>query len=338
MDRVYKDGAAIDPPLAPLSPSVGYPTDGDQGTNTIATQPGEYWFHMVTESLVKVIEGAGLTPDHEDLTQLTESIRRLSKTNVLHLQGTRFLTVDDAGSVFVDLPSPNTLGVMYLPEASLLPGMEFEFTVTSNHGFLQIAPFSGDTVDGGVWPHQVDKYSSFKIKSDGVNTWRRVLATPVGTVAAFAGRASIDYAAPAGWWHCNGEAVRRDYWPNLFSTIGETYGPGNGTTTFNLPDLRGEFVRGADDGRSIDVGRTLGTPQLDALQNITGGVENIQIDETSVIGAVTGAFQATDNGANGNSAAFNSPGIDITFDASRVARTADETRPRNVAMHYCIKY
>ena len=78
-------------------------------------------------------------------------------------------------------------------------------------------------------------------------------AAPAGTVAYIAGS-----AAPAGWLKANGAEVSRTTYAPLFAAIGTRYGAGNGTSTFNLPDLRGEFVRGWDDGRGVDVGRALG--------------------------------------------------------------------------------
>lgn len=79
---------------------------------------------------------------------------------------------------------------------------------------------------------------------------------PAGQVAHFA-RAS----APAGWLTADGSAVSRASYARLFTAIGTTFGAGDGSTTFNVPDLRGEFVRGLDAGRGIDAGRTLGSSQ-----------------------------------------------------------------------------
>lgn len=68
-------------------------------------------------------------------------------------------------------------------------------------------------------------------------------------------------AAPGGWLKSNGAAVSRMTYAALFAEIGTTFGAGDGTTTFNLPDLRGEFIRGLDDGRGVDVARALGSAQ-----------------------------------------------------------------------------
>ena len=87
----------------------------------------------------------------------------------------------------------------------------------------------------------------------------------VGEVAFFARQ-----SPPSGWLKANGAAVSRTTYDALFAAIGTIFGAGDGRTTFNLPDLRGEFLRGLDDGRNIDGGRRLGTAQGDAIRNITG--------------------------------------------------------------------
>lgn len=79
---------------------------------------------------------------------------------------------------------------------------------------------------------------------------------PPGSISAFGGG-----SAPTGWLLCDGSAVNRETYAGLFSVIGSNYGPGNSVTTFNVPDLRGEFLRGADKGRGVDAGRALGSTQ-----------------------------------------------------------------------------
>ncbi|NWD70766.1 phage tail protein [Pseudomonas gingeri] len=83
-----------------------------------------------------------------------------------------------------------------------------------------------------------------------------VLNTTVGDVKTIATE-----QAPSGWLKCNGEAVSRTQYANLFAAIGTRFGEGDGSTTFLLPDLRGEFVRGWDDGRGVDTERELGSLQ-----------------------------------------------------------------------------
>lgn len=76
---------------------------------------------------------------------------------------------------------------------------------------------------------------------------------------------------PSGWLKRNGAAVSRTTYAALFAAIGTTYGAGDGSTTFNLPEARGEFDRGWDDGRGIDAGRVRGSFQADAFRTHTHG-------------------------------------------------------------------
>jgi hypothetical protein len=74
----------------------------------------------------------------------------------------------------------------------------------------------------------------------------------IGTVAPYGGRIDAAAIEARGWLYCDGrELDRRDY-PDLFAVIGTLHGSGDGTTTFNLPDYRGFFLRGVDDGTGRD--------------------------------------------------------------------------------------
>lgn len=138
-----------------------------------------------------------------------------------------------------------------------------------------------------------------------------------------------------GWLLANGQVVSRTTYADLFAAIGTEYGAGDGATTFSLPDLRGEFLRGWDDGRGVDPGRTLGSVQLDALQNFTGA-----------FGAIHGGGLTASGpfAANGAPAPHINAGIDGTqatwtfnLSAAPGVRTALETRPRNRAVRILIK-
>ncbi len=83
-------------------------------------------------------------------------------------------------------------------------------------------------------------------------------AVPSGLMAYYTGT-----TAPPGWIKANGAEVSRTLYAGIFAVHGTTYGAGDGHSTFNLPDMRGEFVRGWDDGRGIDLGRVFGSVQSD---------------------------------------------------------------------------
>jgi phage-related tail fiber protein len=163
----------------------------------------------------------------------------------------------------------------------------------------------------------------------GITTPAIDAGNDVGQVATFAMS-----TAPSGWLKANGAAVSRTTYAALFTAIGTTFGAGDGSTTFNVPDLRGEFVRGWDDGRGADSGRAFGSAQSWAIQNISG----IADIEGARIPTATGPFTVT-NGATvtigGSGGATNHV---LNFDASLQVQTAAETRPRNVALLACIKF
>lgn len=77
VDRVYERNASDSAPQPPADPSLGYPNAGNPAQGVPATLPGPYWYHMITESLRRVVLEAGLTPDHEDLDQVVESLQAM---------------------------------------------------------------------------------------------------------------------------------------------------------------------------------------------------------------------------------------------------------------------
>lgn len=150
------------------------------------------------------------------------------------------------------------------------------------------------------------------------------IAVPAGAKMYFAMS-----TAPSGWLKQNGAAVSRTTYATLFAAIGTTYGAGDGSTTFNLPDGRGEFERGWDDGRGIDSGRAFGSAQTDAMQGHIHSVTAVRYN--------VGDPYTLSGGSGWNQGAINSGGP--TSDGTNgTPRTAAETRPRNIAGLACIKY
>lgn len=153
----------------------------------------------------------------------------------------------------------------------------------------------------------------------------------IGAVAYFAMS-----SAPTGWLKANGAAVSRTAYANLFAAIGTTFGAGDGSTTFNLPDLRGEFVRGWDDGRGVDGGRAFGSSQIDTFQ----GHYHRQYRFDSLGSTGAGNYAIQNYASNTNNTAFASSDTvrEAITGVNGAPRTSDETRPRNVALLACIKY
>jgi microcystin-dependent protein len=160
----------------------------------------------------------------------------------------------------------------------------------------------------------------------------------IGQVSPFA-RTS----APSGWLKANGAAVSRTTYADLYAALGTTFGSGDGSTTFNLPDLRGEFVRGWDDSRGIDSGRVFGSSQLDQMQRITGEFRvHGDGDATSKYIGTMSDVSINSTGNTWGSGSGDTDTIRFNSANSPDARVSDdttgETRPRNVALLYCIKY
>jgi microcystin-dependent protein len=137
--------------------------------------------------------------------------------------------------------------------------------------------------------------------------------------------------APSGYLHCDGSAIDRTVYATLFGILSTTYGTGNGSTTFNIPDYRGQFLRGFANGQATDpdrltrtnrgdgtTGDAVGTKQLDAFESHThlGSVYSYYIGANGSYGSVSGVNQATATGASGG----------------------NETRPTNISVMWCIKF
>lgn len=132
---------------------------------------------------------------------------------------------------------------------------------------------------------------------------------------------------PTGWLKCNGAAFDKAAYPKLASA----YPSGV------LPDLRGEFLRGWDDGRGVDSSRALLSAQGDAIRNITG--KSAAVKYGAWLNNASGVF--TTESASFNQSITTAAGADgalsSVFDASRVVPTASENRPRNVAFNYIVR-
>lgn len=178
----------------------------------------------------------------------------------------------------------------------------------------------------------------FKTAMTGLIDYLNNLQTvPVGAVAYFAAN-----SVPSGWVKANGAALSRTTYAALFAKIGTLYGAGDGTTTFNVPDLRGEFVRGFDDARGVDSGRVFGSAQGSQNLSHTHSTDS-QGAHThpvrAILGTEDGLHYSDDNSNPGSGLHGNTN----TSSAGAHTHTAlasggTEARPRNIAMLACIKF
>ena len=139
------------------------------------------------------------------------------------------------------------------------------------------------------------------------------------------------------WLFCDGREISRAEYPDLFEAIGTTYGEGNGTTTFNIPDRRGYFGRCLDAGAEVDYqsDREIGSKQGDAIRNITGSFET---RTPAGEHPPTGSFYISSTDEWLNSASSLGGGGEISIDASKQVPTAPENVVKNIAEYVCIRY
>ena len=223
---------------------------------------------------------------------------------------------DSSGSPFVSLKSPSALSG------------NVDLTLPSS------------IVSGGFMQTDGSGNLSFQV----------VAGVPSGAVFCIA-VASV----PSGYLECNGAAVSRTTYAALFAVIGTQYGSGNGSSTFNIPDLRGEFIRGFDNGRGVDSGRSVASsqshqhPQHDhavsasSSSSVTdpGHTHTANYGQGNLVSS-GGAFGLRDSGT-ANRINSNNTGISVSTSTSISqsqrggTSNSSETRPRNIAMMYVIK-
>ena len=169
-------------------------------------------------------------------------------------------------------------------------------------------------------------------------------SVPVGTIVPFGGEPEN---IPEGWLLCDGSEMSRSEYAVLFKAIGTAWGSGS-SSVFNLPDMRGVFLRGVNgssfqdqdtEGREQlktggNTGNAVGSFQHDAIRNITGGG---LINYAMLNGAFRFKSKTLDGGIEPGSWWVEGWG-DAEFDASRVVPTGSDNRPKNVYVHYIIKY
>lgn len=185
--------------------------------------------------------------------------------------------------------------------------------------------------------------------SSAVNGQTAAMLAPPGAMVLFASN-----SAPSGWLKANGAEVSRTTYANLFAAIGTIWGAGNGSTTFNLPDWRGEFGRGWDDGRGLDSGRAFASVQAGQNQlhghTATGaGAHTHQMstaaqystfdDPPNATVSYLGGDSNASNLYGGNSTLANGGYITSAGDHTHpISLEGGEARPRNVAGLWCIKF
>ena len=221
--------------------------------------------------------------------------------------------------------------------------ISFEYSGSSNINFTL------PTADGA-------NGSVLQTNGSGALSFVAIQGVPVGSI--FCRAFSV---VPAGYLECNGAAVSRTTYSALFALIGEYYGAGNGSTTFNLPDLRGEFIRGFDNGRGVDSGRSIGTFQTAENNSHSHGYTNTGITVSGAnhnhnirglslqpsiasVGITLGSGQGYQIGYRTNDSVVTGDAVKFSGTQTMtgnvgiiISPAGSEARPRNIALMYIIK-
>ena len=225
------------------------------------------------------------------------------------------------------------------------------FRDTSNSNFVALRAPSNAASDITLTLPSSDGNANDVLQSDGSGNLSFAAlpqAVPTGSVHMFA-----TTTAPSGYLECDGSAVSRTTYADLFTVIGTTWGAGDGSSTFNLPDLRGEFVRGWDNWRGVDSSRSFASSQSDQNKQHNHGVtdngHNHSINDPGHIHQVQysnsdngdGVIEESGTGLSGQEPTLSATtGITINNATTGISINNDggsEARPRNIAMMFVIK-
>lgn len=262
------------------------------------------------------------------------------------------LTVNHAGVVLIDASGGNV--VVNLPAANLIAGLNYVFRRTDTSGnTVTINRAGADTIDEGLTFFTLAPRAVQRIAADGVSKWPTVSpassASRVGAIEWFTGN-----VAPPGYVKINGVLLPRASYSDLYAyavasgnmaandgawTSGQ-FSPGDGATTFRIPDWRGYHPRAWDDGRGIDAGRTIGSVQADQLLiHAHPIVDPGHLHQYNRLDDGTNASAGPYGTAvNANSKPLVNTGASATGITVSNSTGGSETRVKTIAALACIKY
>jgi len=265
----------------------------------------------------------------------------------------------DQGGTVLASGSANALNLMlHVPVVAYHDGIMVRFRATgSNNGavtinvnnigarpvFLMRSTGIAPLEKGEIQPSGIYDIIYVQALSSGAGGWLLINPTspqtiPAGFVASFA----CD-VPPPGWLECDGAQISRSTYANLFASIGTHWGAGNGVTTFHLPDLRGQFLRGWDHGRGLDSGRSFASLQGDQNKlhdhggwTMAAGSHNHTFTVPMVVAGSGGSIGA--GSVMKKQEEVRTTQMTANHQHQIVQDGGSEARPRNMAVLYAIKW
>ena len=267
----WQDGATQTLPTYSELTSLGFAQAGDPVSGVMATRPGAAWFNLVAAMRVSVIRAAGMTPSTTpDPLQFLTALQSLAwikdKTITAAMMADAIITATQLANSSVETAKIKDAAVTAVKLAA----------AAVEAGKIATGAVTGDKIANAVITF--DKLASGAIATEEqaiAGTLNNVLMTPLRVAQAVAAQippavptgmiAFFDLTeVPEGWLVCDGSAVSRTTYATLFAKIGTRHGAGDGSTTFNLPDMDARFLEGTTDTGQV------GTKVEPGLPNIIG--------------------------------------------------------------------
>ena len=343
----WQDGASQTLPTYTELTSLGFAQAGDPVSGVMATRPGSAWFNLVAAMRVSVIRAAGMTPSSTpDPLQFLTALQSLAwikdKTIIAAMMADATITAAKLANSAVETAKIKNAAVTAVKLAA----------AAVESGKIATGAVTRDKIANAVITF--DKLASGAIATEEqaiAGTLNNVLMTPLLVAKAIAQQlppaiptGAIIYfdltECPPDFLICDGSAVSRTTYANLFAKIGTRHGAGDGSTTFNLPDMDARFLEGTTDTGQV------GTNVEAGLPNIIGHSElDTTVDGNSLIFLASGAFSREVVQASGGYAAYQSVLTvqrhgNFDFDASNsnaIFGKSSVVQPSSIRLLPCIK-
>ncbi|NUF50058.1 tail fiber protein [Gilliamella sp. ESL0250] len=345
-------------------------TRGNPQTGTPATQLDYLYCDAIQEEIANAIESAGIKLDKSKHDQLATAIKEFVKKGSVKLNSSTNSSLETEAATPLAVKKANDLATTAhnIAELAVRRGNEFPFRGNlggrhlnnigaTSHGVYFQNSYNEALIERGYPVRDAGALTVLKTDGDGEScaqiytlyksgrqfirnyrgnsqngfwdSWVEQITTanindylPVGIPQPWP-----TTTPPDGWLKCNGWKFDKNKYPKL----AQVYPSGN------LPDLRGEFIRGWDDGKGTDSGRGILSWQGDAIRNIWGEIS--PISETFASEPIaTGAFKYFEKHAGHTPTSIDVGSVGgVVFDASNIVPTANENRVRSIAFLYIVK-